>query len=202
LFDEVEKAHRDVFNVLLQVLDDGRLTDGQGRTVDFRNTVIILTSNLGTELLSVGEGKTSAQERTQVMDAVRAHFRPEFLNRLDEIVLFNRLSRTNMDKIVDIQIGRLQRLLADRKIEIRLDAKAHAWLAEAGYDPVYGARPLKRVIQRRLQDPLAQLLLEGKISDGALVEVSAGQLGLTIDGRSFSASDDVMATDLPTTSLH
>jgi ATP-dependent Clp protease ATP-binding subunit ClpB len=202
LFDEVEKAHRDVFNVLLQVLDDGRLTDGQGRTVDFRNTVIILTSNLGTEFLSVGEGQASAQERTQVMDAVRAHFRPEFLNRLDEIVLFNRLSRNNMDKIVDIQIGRLQRLLADRKIEIHLDTKAHAWLANAGYDPVYGARPLKRVIQRRLQDPLAQLLLEGKIADGACVEVSAGQLGLTIDGHSFSIADDVFASDLPTTSLH
>lgn len=202
LFDEVEKAHRDVFNVLLQVLDDGRLTDGQGRTVDFRNTVIILTSNLGTEFLSVGEGQASAQERAQVMDAVRAHFRPEFLNRLDEIVLFNRLSRTNMDKIVDIQIDRLQRLLDDRKIEINLDAKAQAWLAEAGYDPVYGARPLKRVIQRRLQDPLAQLLLEGKIADGARVEVSAGQLGLTIDGHSFSVGDEVFATDLPTTALH
>ena len=202
LFDEVEKAHRDVFNVLLQVLDDGRLTDGQGRTVDFRNTVIILTSNLGTEFLSVGEGQASAQERAQVMDAVRGHFRPEFLNRLDEIVLFSRLSRNNMDKIVDIQISRLRRLLADRKIEINLDAKAHAWLSEAGYDPVYGARPLKRVIQRRLQDPLAQLLLEGKITDGASVEVSAGPLGLIIDGHSFSVADDVFATDLPTTSLH
>ena len=136
------------------------------------------------------------------MDAVRGHFRPEFLNRLDEIVLFSRLSRNNMDKIVDIQISRLRRLLADRKIEINLDAKAHAWLSEAGYDPVYGARPLKRVIQRRLQDPLAQLLLEGKITDGASVEVSAGPLGLIIDGHSFSVADDVFATDLPTTSLH
>ncbi len=202
LFDEVEKAHRDVFNVLLQVLDDGRLTDGQGRTVDFRNTVIILTSNLGTEFLSAGEGQASAQERAQVMDAVRAHFRPEFLNRLDEIVLFNRLSRTNMSKIVDIQIGRLKRLLADRKIDIRLDAKAHAWLAEAGYDPIYGARPLKRVIQRRLQDPLAQLLLEGKVADGERIEVSADQLGLTIDGRSFTLAEDAFAVDLPTMSLH
>ncbi len=202
LFDEVEKAHRDVFNVLLQVLDDGRLTDGQGRTVDFRNTVIILTSNLGTEFLSAGEGQASAQERAQVMDAVRAHFRPEFLNRLDEIVLFNRLSRTNMSKIVDIQIGRLKRLLADRKIDIRLDAKAHAWLAEAGYDPIYGARPLKRVIQRRLQDPLAQLLLEGKVADGERIEVSADQLGLTIDGRSFTLAEDAFAADLPTMSLH
>ena len=136
------------------------------------------------------------------MDAVRAHFRPEFLNRLDEIVLFNRLSRTNMSKIVDIQIGRLQRLLADRKIEIRLDATAHAWLAEAGYDPIYGARPLKRVIQRRLQDPLAQLLLEGKVADGARVEVSASQLGLTIDGRSFAVADDAFGVEPPTTALN
>ncbi|MGH6741210.1 MAG: AAA family ATPase, partial [Bradyrhizobium sp.] len=155
LFDEIEKAHPDVFNVLLQVLDDGRLTDGQGRTVDFKNTVIILTSNLGTEFLSV-EGGDAAHSRAQVMQAVRAHFRPEFLNRLDEIILFHRLSRANMDKIVDIQIGRLSRLLADRKITVTLDDKARHWLGNAGYDPVYGARPLKRVIQRRLQDPLAQ----------------------------------------------
>ncbi|HEY1638545.1 MAG TPA: ATP-dependent chaperone ClpB, partial [Rhizomicrobium sp.] len=192
LFDEVEKAHHDVFNVLLQVLDDGRLTDGQGRTVDFRNTVIILTSNLGTEFLSVGEGAESPQQRAQVMGAVRAHFRPEFLNRLDEIILFHRLSRGDMDRIVDIQIGRLQKLLTDRKIEITLDNKAREWLAQAGYDPVYGARPLKRVIQRRLQDPLAQLLLEGKIADGARIKVSASKTGLTIDGREFSASNDDM----------
>jgi ATP-dependent Clp protease ATP-binding subunit ClpB len=165
LFDEVEKAHSDVFNVLLQVLDDGRLTDGQGRTVDFRNTVIILTSNLGTEFLSTGEDGDQKAARAQAMAAVRAHFRPEFLNRLDEIILFHRLTRANMDKIVLVQIGRLQKLVADRKIEIELDAKATAWLANAGYDPVYGARPLKRVIQRRLQDPLAQLLLEGKIAN-------------------------------------
>jgi ATP-dependent Clp protease ATP-binding subunit ClpB len=187
LFDEVEKAHHDVFNVLLQVLDDGRLTDGQGRTVDFKNTVIILTSNLGTEFLA---GEESAESRAQVMQAVRGHFRPEFLNRLDEIILFHRLSRANMTKIVDIQIGRLTRLLADRKIEIELDAKAHEWLANAGYDPVYGARPLKRVIQRRLQDPLAQLLLEGKISDGSKIKVSAGRSGLSIDGVEFAASPD------------
>jgi len=188
LFDEVEKAHADVFNVLLQVLDDGRLTDGQGRTVDFKNTVIILTSNLGTEFLG-GENE-SAQARAQVMQAVRAHFRPEFLNRLDEIILFHRLTRANMTKIVDIQIARLTKLLADRKIEIALDTKAHEWLANAGYDPVYGARPLKRVIQRRLQDPLAQLLLEGKIADGAKIAVSAGKSGLTINGVEFAASPD------------
>jgi len=187
LFDEVEKAHADVFNVLLQVLDDGRLTDGQGRTVDFKNTVIILTSNLGTEFLT---GEDTAEAHAQAMAAVRAHFRPEFLNRLDEIILFHRLTRANMDKIVDIQIGRLAKLLADRKIEITLDAKAREWLASAGYDTVYGARPLKRVIQRRLQDPLAQLLLEGKIADGAKVKVGAGKSGLTINGKEFPTADD------------
>ena len=195
LFDEVEKAHSDVFNVLLQVLDDGRLTDGQGRTVDFKNTVIILTSNLGTEFMSV-EGSNETQSRAQVMAAVRAHFRPEFLNRLDEIILFHRLTRLNMDKIVDIQIGRLSKLLADRKISITLDDKARDWLGNAGYDPVYGARPLKRVIQRRLQDPLAQLLLEGKVGDGASVTVSASKTGLTINGQEFSAAADELA-DLP-----
>jgi len=200
LFDEVEKAHSDVFNVLLQVLDDGRLTDGQGRTVDFKNTVIILTSNLGTELLT---GEETPQVRAQVMQAVRAHFRPEFLNRLDEIILFHRLTRANMDKIVDIQIARLDKLLADRKIEIALDAKAREWLANAGYDPVYGARPLKRVIQRRLQDPLAQLLLEGKISDGAKIKVSVGKNGLTIDGQEFGASPDELDIEhAPSRALH
>ncbi len=196
LFDEVEKAHADVFNVLLQVLDDGRLTDGQGRTVDFRNTVIILTSNLGTEFLSV-EGGDVAKNRAQVMQAVRAHFRPEFLNRLDEIILFHRLTRANMDTIVDIQIGRLSKLLADRKIAITLDDKARHWLGNAGYDPVYGARPLKRVIQRRLQDPLAQLLLEGKVSDGDTVKVSASKTGLTIDGQEFVASADELVDVAP-----
>jgi ATP-dependent Clp protease ATP-binding subunit ClpB len=197
LFDEVEKAHRDVFNVLLQVLDDGRLTDGQGRTVDFRNTVIILTSNLGTEYLSAGEGGEGAQARAQVMQAVRAHFRPEFLNRLDEIILFHRLSRLDMDRIVDIQIARLQKLVADRRIEIGLDSKARDWLAAAGYDPVYGARPLKRVIQRRLQDPLAQMLLEGDIGDGAKVKVSAGKAGLIINGKAFDASEDSLDEPAP-----
>ncbi len=197
LFDEVEKAHSDVFNVLLQVLDDGRLTDGQGRTVDFRNTVIILTSNLGTEFLSTEEGGDSKTARAQAMAAVRAHFRPEFLNRLDEIILFHRLTRANMDKIVSIQIGRLDKLLADRKIEIALDKKATDWLGNAGYDPVYGARPLKRVIQRRLQDPLAQLILEGKIADGAKVKVSSSKTGLTIDGKEFAAEADELADLAP-----
>jgi ATP-dependent Clp protease ATP-binding subunit ClpB len=202
LFDEVEKAHHDVFNVLLQVLDDGRLTDGQGRTVDFRNTVIILTSNLGTELLSTNDGEEMPRARAQVMEAVRAHFRPEFLNRLDEIILFHRLTRADMDRIVDIQIARLQKLLADRKIELALDAEAREWLAAAGYDPVYGARPLKRVIQRRLQDPLAQLLLEGKIADGQMVKVGAAQHGLTIDGHSFEAGGDYQDVPLPSHAVH
>jgi ATP-dependent Clp protease ATP-binding subunit ClpB len=197
LFDEVEKAHSDVFNVLLQVLDDGRLTDGQGRTVDFRNTVIILTSNLGTEFLSTEEGGDQKHARAQVMAAVRGHFRPEFLNRLDEIILFYRLSRADMDKIVHIQIGRLTRLLADRKIEITLDKKATEWLAHAGYDPVYGARPLKRVIQRRLQDPLAHQILEGKIGDGDKVKVSATKTGLTLNGQEFAAANDELVDSAP-----
>jgi ATP-dependent Clp protease ATP-binding subunit ClpB len=187
----VEKAHHDVFNVLLQVLDDGRLTDGQGRTVDFKNTVIILTSNLGAEFLAnQPEGEDSTAVRGQVMNAVRAHFRPEFLNRLDEIILFHRLTRGQMDRIVDIQVEHLMKLLADRKIVLSLDAKARHWLAQAGYDPVFGARPLKRVIQRNLQDPLATLLLEGKIADGASVKVSAGKHGLTIDGVEFAGAGD------------
>jgi len=184
LFDEVEKAHPDVFNVLLQVLDDGRLTDGQGRTVDFKNTLIILTSNLGSEYLAAqAEGEDSDAVRPQVMEAVRARFRPEFLNRLDEIILFHRLTRADMDAIVGIQIGRLQKLLADRKIAIELDKEARTWLADAGYDPVYGARPLKRVIQKSLQDPLAELILSGEIADGERFEISADAGGLTINGR-------------------
>jgi ATP-dependent Clp protease ATP-binding subunit ClpB len=194
LFDEIEKAHRDVFNVLLQVLDEGRLTDGQGRTVDFRNTVIILTSNLGSEFLAAQpEGEDSSAARGQVMDAVRSHFRPEFLNRLDEIVLFHRLTREQMDAIVDIQIGRLQKLLEARKITIQLDAKAKSWLANAGYDPVYGARPLKRVIQRHLQDPLASMILDGAIGDGDTVKVSAGATGLIINGLEFPAGEDALS---------
>ena len=183
LFDEVEKAHPDVLNVLLQVLDDGRLTDGHGRVVDFTNTLVVLTSNLGGDVLAAqAEGHDSTEVRGQVMDAVRAAFRPEFLNRLDEIVLFHRLGRAHMDTIVDIQIGRLEKLLAGRNIELNLDAAARAWLADAGYDSVYGARPLRRVIQRALQNPLAGLILEGKIGDGATARVSAGKDGLVING--------------------
>ncbi|HTO40362.1 MAG TPA: AAA family ATPase, partial [Rhizomicrobium sp.] len=203
LFDEVEKAHRDVFNVLLQVLDDGRLTDGQGRTVDFRNTVIILTSNLGSEFMAASSGLDNNAVRGQVMEAVRSHFRPEFLNRLDEIILFHRLTRANMDKIVDIQMAHLRQLLADRKIDIELDAKAREWLASAGYDPVYGARPLKRVIQRSLQNPLAQLLLEGKIADGAHIKIGTGKSGLTIDGHDYTLTeDDIDPERAPSTALH
>ncbi len=189
LFDEVEKAHPDVFNVLLQVLDDGRLTDGHGRVVDFTNTLIVLTSNLGGDILAAqAEGHDSTEVRGEVMEAVRAAFRPEFLNRLDEIVLFHRLSRTHMDSIVDIQIGRLERLLAERNIELKLDAAARAWLADAGYDSVYGARPLRRVIQRALQNPLAGLILEGKIADGGTARVSAGKDGLVINGLKAEAA--------------
>lgn len=185
LFDEVEKAHEDVFNILLQVLDDGRLTDGQGRTVDFRNTIIVLTSNLGSDVLAhQPDGESVDMVQAQVMKVVREHFRPEFLNRLDEIILFSRLQKADMTTIVDIQIGRLQKLLDDRKITLKLDDLAHAWLANEGYDPVYGARPLKRVVQRSLQNPLAELLLQGTIHDGETVPVSANGEGLTIDGKS------------------
>ena len=189
LFDEIEKAHRDVFNVLLQVLDDGRLTDGQGRTVDFRNTLIILTSNLGSEFLAaLPEGDGAGAGRDQVMDAVRAAFRPEFLNRLDEMILFHRLTREDMDGIVDIQLGHLRALLADRKVAIELDVSARAWLAAAGYDPAYGARPLKRVIQRQLQNPLANMILDGSVGDGDTVTVSAGDDGLRINGELVEAA--------------
>jgi ATP-dependent Clp protease ATP-binding subunit ClpB len=183
LFDEIEKAHPDVFNVLLQVLDDGRLTDGQGRTVDFKNTLIVLTSNLGSEyLVNLGADQDVDVVRAQVMSVVKASFRPEFLNRLDEIVLFHRLKREHMGAIVDIQIERLRKLLADRKIEVKLDAKARDWLAEKGYDPAYGARPLKRVIQKNLQDPLAEEILAGRVADGQTVAVTATPLGLIING--------------------
>jgi ATP-dependent Clp protease ATP-binding subunit ClpB len=170
LFDEVEKAHPDVFNVLLQVLDDGRLTDGQGRTVDFRNTLIFLTSNLGSDVLAnQPEGESVDAVREQVMDVVRGAFRPEFLNRLDEVLLFHRLTRDHMTNIVDIQLDRLRAMLADRKITMDLDEDALTWLGDKGYDPVYGARPLKRVIQRSLQNTLATMLLEGRIEDGETV---------------------------------
>jgi ATP-dependent Clp protease ATP-binding subunit ClpB len=181
LFDEIEKAHPDVFNVLLQVLDDGRLTDGQGRTVDFRNTLIVLTSNLGGEYLAnLLESQTVEAARAQVMEAVRAAFRPEFLNRLDEILLFRRLSRDDMVGIVDIQLKQLQKLLDERKVTLEVDREAERWLANAGYDPVYGARPLKRVIQRELQNPLAEKLLAGEIREGDTVRVTASPLGLLI----------------------
>ena len=175
LFDEIEKAHPDVFNVLLQVLDDGRLTDGQGRTVDFRNTLIIMTSNLGAEyLVNLGESEDVDAVRDQVMAVVRASFRPEFLNRVDEIILFHRLRRQDMGRIVEIQLDRLERLLSDRKIALDLDQTAIDWLAEKGYDPAYGARPLKRVMQKELQDPLAEKILMGDILDGSTVKIAAG----------------------------
>ncbi len=182
LFDEVEKAHEDVFNILLQVLDDGRLTDGQGRTVDFRNTIIVLTSNLGSDILAAQpDGDIPPLAQAQVLKVVREHFRPEFLNRLDEIVLFRRLQRAEMARIVEIQLARLRELLQERHITLSLDAGATEWLAEQGYDPVYGARPLKRVIQRSLQNPLAGLLLDGTIHDGETIHVAAGQDGLLIN---------------------
>ena len=187
LFDEIEKAHPDVFNVLLQVLDDGRLTDGQGRAVDFRNTLIIMTSNLGAEFLVLQtEGHDSDEVREDVMGVVRSHFRPEFLNRIDEIILFHRLKRDQMGAIVDIQMKRLDQLLADRKIVIELKPEAREWLAEKGYDSAYGARPLKRVIQKNVQDALAELILSGAVKDGDHVPVTAGPLGLIIGEHGVS----------------
>ncbi|MDH5411414.1 MAG: ATP-dependent chaperone ClpB, partial [Alphaproteobacteria bacterium] len=189
LFDEVEKAHPDVFNVLLQVLDDGRLTDGQGRTVDFRNVVIVMTSNLGADIMAnQPEGEDSSAVRGQVMEVVKMAFRPEFINRLDDILLFHRLTRAHMTGIVDIQLRRLQALLADRKITLALDEAAKVWLGDAGYDPVYGARPLKRVIQNALQNTLAQMILEGSIHDGETVNVSAGEGGLLVNGVKAQAA--------------
>jgi ATP-dependent Clp protease ATP-binding subunit ClpB len=183
LFDEVEKAHPDLFNTLLQVLDDGRLTDGHGRTVDFKNTVIIMTSNLGSDALATGEaGDLTAAQTDAVMAAIRGHFRPEFINRIDETIFFRRLGRAEIDHIVDIQIARLSKLLADRKMEIELSDTARTWLADKGYDPVYGARPLKRVIQKSLQDPLARQLLEGRLHDGDIVKVDTEADSLTLNG--------------------
>ena len=184
LFDEVEKAHPDVFNVLLQVLDDGRLTDGQGRTVDFKQTLIVLTSNLGAYALSqLPDGADPGPARREVMEAVRAHFKPEFLNRLDDQIIFDRLGRDDMVGIVAIQLQQLEKRLAGRKITLDIDPAAKAWLAGEGYDPVYGARPLKRVIQRSLQDPLAEMILSGDVMDGETVTVSAGADGLIIGDR-------------------
>jgi ATP-dependent Clp protease ATP-binding subunit ClpB len=178
-----------VFNILLQVLDDGRLTDGQGHTVDFRNTLIVMTSNLGADfLVNQPEGQDTDAVRDQVMGVVRAAFRPEFLNRIDEIILFHRLKKSEMTRIVDIQMTRLQKLLDDRKITITLDAGAREWLAEKGWDPAYGARPLKRVIQKSVQDPLAEMILAGSIKDGEKVTVSTGKQGLTFNGKLAQAA--------------
>ena len=189
LFDEIEKAHPDVFNVLLQVLDDGRLTDGQGHTVDFRNTLIVMTSNLGAELLvNQPEGEDTEAVRDQVMAIVRASFRPEFLNRVDEIILFHRLQKSDMARIVDIQMVRLARLLEERKITIKLEPSARDWLAEKGWDPAYGARPLKRVIQKSVQDPLAEMILSGRIKDGETVVITAGKQGLKFNGEVAAAA--------------
>jgi len=191
LFDEVEKAHPDVFNVLLQVLDDGVLTDGQGHHVDFKQTLIVLTSNLGSQALSqLADGDDAGKARRDVMDAVRAHFRPEFLNRLDETIIFDRLSRSDMDGIVEIQLGLLHKRLARRGITLALDDSAKTWLADEGYDPVFGARPLKRVIQRALQDQLAEMLLAGDISEGDTLTVSAGTDGLLVGDRVSSSSQE------------
>jgi ATP-dependent Clp protease ATP-binding subunit ClpB len=190
LFDEIEKAHPDVFNVLLQVLDDGRLTDGQGRTVDFRNTLIIMTSNLGSEyLVNQPEGEDTSAVREEVMGTVRAHFRPEFLNRVDEIILFHRLQKSEMGRIVEIQFQRLTKLLEERKIVLTLDAAARDWLAAKGWDPAYGARPLKRVIQRNLQDPLAEMILAGEIVDGDRVAISAEGNVLTFNGKAAQTAE-------------
>ncbi|MGB7206430.1 MAG: ATP-dependent chaperone ClpB, partial [Anderseniella sp.] len=193
LFDEIEKAHPDVFNVLLQVLDDGRLTDGQGRTVDFRNTLIIMTSNIGSEfLVALKEDEAAEVARTQVMELVKAHFRPEFLNRLDEIILFHRLKRVNMGAIVDIQMGRLAKLLEDRKITLELSDAAKDHLGTQGYDPAYGARPLKRVIQKLVQDPLAEAILDGRIHDGETIAIDLGKEGLTFNGEPALSSATII----------
>ncbi|MGN6143977.1 MAG: ATP-dependent chaperone ClpB [Mesorhizobium sp.] len=194
LFDEIEKAHPDVFNVLLQVLDDGRLTDGQGRTVDFRNTLIVMTSNLGSEyLVNLTEDQDVDLVRDDVMNVVRAHFRPEFLNRVDEIILFHRLRRQDMGQIVEIQLKRLEKLLEDRKIALDLDHDAVEWLAEKGYDPAYGARPLKRVMQKELQDPLAEKILGGEILDGSTVKVTAGSDRLNFRSKPSALKEDKAA---------
>jgi ATP-dependent Clp protease ATP-binding subunit ClpB len=190
LFDEIEKAHPDVFNVLLQVLDDGRLTDGQGRTVDFKNTLIIMTSNIGADyLVAQKEGEDTDMVREYVLAEMKMKFRPEFLNRIDEIILFHRLKREQMGKIVDIQLARLSKLLTDRNITIDLDDQARDWLANRGYDPAYGARPLKRVIQKHVQDPLAEAILAGRVKDGEMVSltVRSGEL-LLIDAAQRKAA--------------
>jgi ATP-dependent Clp protease ATP-binding subunit ClpB len=190
LFDEIEKAHPDVFNVLLQVLDDGRLTDGQGRTVDFRNTMLIMTSNLGAEyLVNLPEGQDVDSVRAEVMAVVKASFRPEFLNRVDDVILFHRLQKADMAGIVAIQLKRLDKLLADRRITLDVGEDAVAWLAEHGYDPAYGARPLKRVIQTSLQDPLAEKILAGDIHDGMTVHVAAASDRLVFEPADTAERD-------------
>ena len=183
LFDEVEKAHPDVFNALLQILDDGRLTDGQGRTVDFRNTVLILTSNIGSQFLVEMDESQRDEMETQVMEALRAHFKPEFLNRVDDVILFHQLQREHIDRIVDIQLERVRALLADRHIELTLTDEAKTLLADKGYDPHYGARPLKRVLQRMIQDPLAMKILEGEFAEGAKIEADARLSGDALEFR-------------------
>src|SRR4051794_7853272 len=204
LCEEIEKAHPDVFNVLLQVLDEGRLTDGQGRTVDFRNTLIIMTSNLGSEyLVNQPEGEDTSEVRELVMNTVRAHFRPEFLNRVDEIILFHRLQKSEMGRIVEIQFGRLQKLLEDRKITLTLDAGARDWLAAKGWDPAYGARPLKRVIQRSVQDPLAEMILAGEVRDGDRVVISAEGNVLTFNGKAPKTAEIAQfETQVPKRKMH
>jgi ATP-dependent Clp protease ATP-binding subunit ClpB len=191
LFDEVEKAHPDVFNVLLQVLDDGRLTDGQGRTVDFKNVILVMTSNLGSQYLAEqNDGEDVELVRPMVMEAVRGNFRPEFINRIDEIILFRRLGRAEMDRIVPIQLRRLEALLASRDIKITLDDAAKTWLADKGYEPAYGARPLKRVIQKDVQDPLARLILSGAIKDGEAVVVTAQPGSNELSFNGFTGQND------------
>jgi ATP-dependent Clp protease ATP-binding subunit ClpB len=192
LFDEVEKAHPDVFNILLQVLDDGVLTDGHGRTVDFKQTIIILTSNLGTRALSeLQDGSEVSDAKLEIMEAVRKHFRPEFLNRLDETIIFDRLSREEMDGIVDVQLGQLTNRLAHRNINLTFDKSAIKWLADEGYDPVFGARPLKRVIKSKIQNQLARMLLSNSVLDGDVVEVTGSSDGLIINGQLNSSEVQV-----------
>jgi ATP-dependent Clp protease ATP-binding subunit ClpB len=199
LFDEIEKAHPDVFNILLQVLDDGRLTDGQGRTVDFRNALIIMTSNLGAEYLVAQKDEDDLKSvETQVMQMVRAHFRPEFLNRIDEVILFHRLRREDMNAIVDIQFRRLEKLLEDRKINLILEPRARTWLGDKGYDPAYGGRPLKRVIQKNVQDPLAEMILAGEVADGETVTLSAERGVFSIGGKQVSSNGASSETDVGT----
>jgi ATP-dependent Clp protease ATP-binding subunit ClpB len=189
LFDEIEKAHPEVFNVLLQVLDEGRLTDGKGRRVDFRNTVIVMTSNIGSEWITDLADRAEEEMRAKVMEALRRHFRPEFLNRVDDVVVFHRLEESQMESIVDIQMGRLARQIAERGLRLAWTAAARAWLARRGFDPAYGARPLKRVIQKSVQDALARMLLEGSLGSGAAIEVDVAPGGEELTFRTLSDSE-------------